>query len=197
VEAAVSRSSQTKRTAYIGGCVFCAWFFGYGLRKPWSAASYRHPAGVTVLGLAPKDAISMGQTVGYMSGKLMASTAVPRLSRSARLTLLLGLVVATVVPLFFFGHAESAEWQVFWRCATGWPLGWFDGPVYLSLEGRYGPRIKPGSLFCLLAMTSTWSRFASWTARRSAPEVLCSCISGAFIVGSGAAKSAGAFLLST
>ena len=94
VTAAVARSSPAGRTAYIGGCVFCAWFFGYGLRKPFSAASYRQQndteAGAAVpavLGLAPKDAISMGQTFGYMAGKVVATTAVPRLSRGARLPL--------------------------------------------------------------------------------------------------------------
>eukprot|EP01052_Picozoa_sp_SAG31_P060308 SAG31_NODE_19497_length_600_cov_0.910180_1_plen_145_part_01 len=92
VSANLERSSATRRTSYVGSCVFFAWFFCYGLRKPYSAAAYRAVGdGAAVLGLAPKDAISMGQTVGYMAGKLIASTVVPRLSRRVRLPLLLAL----------------------------------------------------------------------------------------------------------
>ena len=119
-----------------------------------------------MLGLAPKDAIALGQTVGYMLGKWAASTVVPRLGRQHRLPLLLALSAVTVAPLALFGRAgDEPGWQVLWMSANGWPLGWFYGTFYLYLEGR------------------------------SAPEVLGSCISAAFIVGSGAAKSAGATLL--
>jgi hypothetical protein len=150
------------KTAFICGAVFLSWFSAYGLRKPWGSGLYD---GESTLGLPAKDAIALSQTVGYMLGKWMSTTWIPKLTRRQRLPLLLVMTTAAFVPLVAFALLDSTVARCAAMFLNGWPLGWFYGTLYLYLEGRNGA------------------------------ELLGGAISAAYILGSGFSKSVGAMLL--
>lgn len=160
----VAEQRGAVQTAFICGAVFLSWFSAYGLRKPWGAGLYD---GEATLGLRPKDALALSQTVGYMLGKWMSTTWIPKLKRRQRLPLLVVMTVAAFVPLVAFALLESTVARCITMFLNGWPLGWFYGTLYLYLEGRKGA------------------------------ELLGGAISAAYILGSGFSKSVGAMLLDT
>jgi hypothetical protein len=160
----VARQRAAVKTAFICGAVFLSWFSAYGLRKPWASGLYD---GEPTLGLPAKDAIALSQTVGYMLGKWMSTTWIPKLTRRQRLPLLLVMTAAAFVPLVAFALLESTVARCGAMALNGWPLGWFYGTLYLYLEGRRGA------------------------------ELLGGAISAAYILGSGFSKSVGAMLLDT
>jgi hypothetical protein len=162
LSACVARQRPAVRTLYICVAVFLSWFSAYGLRKPWGAGLY---TGEPTLGLPPKDAIALSQTVGYMLGKWMSTTWIPKLTRRQRLPLLLVMAAAAFAPLVAFAALESTAGRCVAIFINGWPLGWFYGTLYLYLEGRQGA------------------------------ELLGGAISAAYILGSGFSKSVGAALL--
>ena len=158
----VASQRAAVKTTFICAAVFLSWFSAYGLRKPWGSGLYD---GEPTLGLPAKDAIALSQTVGYMLGKWMGTTWIPKLTRRQRLPLLLVMTAAAFVPLVAFALLESTVARCAAMFLNGWPLGWFYGTLYLYLEGRKGA------------------------------ELLGGAISAAYILGSGFSKSVGALLL--
>ncbi|RIK88192.1 MAG: hypothetical protein DCC67_00900 [Planctomycetota bacterium] len=111
---------------------FGAYFCMYGLRKPFTAASY---SDVQAWGQAYKPLAIAAQVLGYMASKFIGIKVIAELNPARRVMLLLGLVAVAQAALVAFS-VTPAPWNLGWLLVNGLPLGMVFGIVLGFLEGR-------------------------------------------------------------
>lgn len=111
---------------------FGAYFCMYGLRKPFTAATY---ADATAFGVGLKQALVISQVLGYTLAKFIGIRIVSEMPARWRAAALAGLVLAAEVALVAFALVPR-PWNVACLFLNGLPLGMVFGLVLAPLEGR-------------------------------------------------------------
>ncbi len=104
---------------YAAAASFSTYFCMYGFRRPFAVAQY---AGAQVGPLDLKDALVIGQVLGYTLSKILAVRWVSELPRARRTPVLVGLVVAAQLALVAFALAPPGG-KVIAIFLNGLPLG--------------------------------------------------------------------------
>jgi hypothetical protein len=118
--------------AWCIAATFGAYFCMYGLRKPFTAASYDQ---VEAWGLAYKPLAVAAQVLGYMASKFLGIKVIAELDARRRVLLLLGLVATAEAALVAYSLTPT-PWNLAWLFVNGLPLGMVFGIVLAFLEGR-------------------------------------------------------------
>lgn len=111
---------------------FGAYFCMYGLRKPFTAATY---ADATAFGVGLKQALVISQVLGYTLSKFIGIRVVSEMPARWRAAALAGLVLVAEVALVAFALVPR-PWNVACLFLNGLPLGMVFGLVLAPLEGR-------------------------------------------------------------
>jgi len=111
---------------------FGTYFCVYGLRKPFTAASYD---GQLFFGLDYKTTLVTAQVLGYTLSKFLGIAVVGGMAPEKRVKTLFLLMAVALAALVLFG-LTPAPWNVFWLFVNGLPLGMVFGLVLGFLEGR-------------------------------------------------------------
>ena len=111
---------------------FGAYFCMYGLRKPFTAATY---ADAEVFGIGFKPALVISQVLGYTLSKFIGIRMVSEITTRWRAVVLAGLVVFAESALVVFALVPR-PWAVACLFLNGLPLGMVFGLVLAPLEGR-------------------------------------------------------------
>lgn len=111
---------------------FGTYFCMYGLRKPFTSASYEAQL---VLGLDYKTVLVSAQVLGYTLSKFLGISVIGGMVPERRVKVLLLLIFIALLALLLFALTPS-PWNVFWLFVNGLPLGIVFGLVLSFLEGR-------------------------------------------------------------
>ena len=111
---------------------FGAYFCMYGLRKPFTAASYD---GAEAFGIGLKPALVTSQVLGYTLSKFIGIRVVSEMHPRWRAAALAALVLAAEGALLAFAVVPR-PWNVVCLFVNGLPLGMVFGLVLAPLEGR-------------------------------------------------------------
>lgn len=111
---------------------FGAYFCMYGLRKPFTAATY--PTDV-IFGMEIKPALVIAQLCGYMLSKFIGVRVITELPTAKRAGVLVGLVVIAELALVLL-NILPMPLKPLAMFLNGLPLGMIFGMVLSFLEGR-------------------------------------------------------------
>jgi hypothetical protein len=111
---------------------FGAYFCMYGLRKPFTAATY---AEASAFGVGLKQALVISQVLGYTLSKFIGIRVVSEMPARWRAVAVAGLVVAAEFALVAFALVPR-PWNAACLFLNGLPLGMVFGLVLAPLEGR-------------------------------------------------------------
>ena len=111
---------------------FGAYFCMYGLRKPFTAATY---ADATAFGVGLKQSLVISQVLGYTLSKFIGIRVVSEMPARWRAAALAGLVLLAEIALVAFALVPR-PWNVACLFMNGLPLGMVFGLVLAPLEGR-------------------------------------------------------------
>jgi hypothetical protein len=111
---------------------FGTYFCMYGLRKPYTAATY---SGVDFFGMNYKSLLIISQTLGYVLSKWAGIKIVSEIKPEQRIRTLLGLLLFAELMLLLFGFTPR-PWNIICLFLNGLPLGVVFGLVLRFLEGR-------------------------------------------------------------
>ncbi len=129
---------------------FSLYFCMYAFRKPFAVGSW---AGQTLGILSLKDALVVGQLVGYATSKLVGIKFNSELSLARRRLALILLVVWAEAALVLFAVSPPPV-QVVALFLNGLPLGAVWGVVFSFLEGRTTSEILGAGLSCSYVVAS-------------------------------------------
>lgn len=115
-----------------GAAAFLTYFCMYGLRKPFTAASFE---GFELFGRAYKPVLVTSQVLGYMLSKFVGVKVVSEVRPQRRAIAILGLIASAEVALVLFG-LTPAPYNFVFLFLNGLPLGMVFGLVLGYLEGR-------------------------------------------------------------
>ena len=111
---------------------FGAYFCMYGLRKPFTAATYPD---ARAFGIGFKQALVISQVLGYTLSKFIGIRVVSEMPPRWRAAALAGLVLFAEAALVAFALVPR-PWNVACLFLNGLPLGMVFGLVLAPLEGR-------------------------------------------------------------
>jgi len=111
---------------------FGAYFSMYAFRKPFNNGTY---SGLYLWGLDYKVVIIVFKVVGYMLSKFIGIKIISELKPSQRIKLIIGLIVFSLISLFFFGVVPY-PYNFICMFFSALPLGMVWGIVFSFLEGR-------------------------------------------------------------
>ena len=111
---------------------FGTYFCMYAFRKPFTAASFE---GMVLAGVSFKVVLVTAQVMGYMLSKFVGIRVAAELDPRRRAGVILALIAAGELALFFFGLTPP-PYNFVWLFFNGLPLGMVFGLVLGFLEGR-------------------------------------------------------------
>ncbi len=111
---------------------FGAYFCMYAFRKPFNAGLYQ---GLELGEVSYKAVLIIAQVAGYTLSKFAGIKVISELRHSARVKLVIGLILVAELALLFFGLVPYPYNFVF-LFMNGLPLGMVWGVVFSFLEGR-------------------------------------------------------------
>lgn len=133
----LQRAHPTVITGYCSLVTFLCYFSLYGLKKPFTAASYDEYEWLA--GIQLKTALALSQLAGYIFAKFVGIKIVFEVDREgpARAFYLIGLAVMALVGWII--HAlVPIQWKVIGVFLTGIPMGLVWGIAITYVEGRSG-----------------------------------------------------------
>ena len=122
----------------------------YAFRKPFAAGSYAEPG---AFGLDLKTLFVMSQVLGYTLSKYIGIKWISEVTRTRRVHLLIGLIVAAELALFGFAVLPRTG-KVIAIFLNGLPLGMIWGLVVRYLEGRRASEVLLSALSCSFIVAS-------------------------------------------
>ncbi len=154
---------------------FGAYFCIYGLRKPFTAATYEEQA---LWGVGYKAVLVTAQVVGYTLSKFLGIRVIAEMSAEQRVRTLWWLVGFAQAALLLFALVPT-PWNSFCLFLNGLPLGMIFGLVLGWLEGRRvtemlmaglcasfiladGVTKSVGAYLLALGVAPFWMPFATW-----------------------------------
>ncbi len=111
---------------------FGVYFCMYAFRKPFNVGLY---SGLTMWGVGYKSVLILSQVFGYMLSKFMGIKVISELLPSARIRLIILLILVAEVALLLFGVVPH-PYNFIFLFINGLPLGMVYGVVFSFLEGR-------------------------------------------------------------
>lgn len=111
---------------------FGAYFSVYGLRKPFTSATY---IDLHILGFNAKSVFVISQVFGYTISKFRGISLVSSIESDRRISTLLALAVFSEAALVFFGMAPNSL-KPLCLFLNGLPIGMTFGLILRFLEGR-------------------------------------------------------------
>src|SRR6187431_1491124 len=122
----------------------------YAFRKPFAAGTYAEPG---AFGLDLKTLFVVSQVLGYTLSKYIGIKWVSEVTRTRRVHLLIGLIVAAELALFGFALLPRTG-KVIAIFLNGLPLGMIWGLVVRYLEGRRASELLLAALSCSFIVAS-------------------------------------------
>ncbi len=126
---------KKSKLLFIAWCMvaaFGAYFSMYAFRKPFNNGTY---SGLHLWGLDYKVIIIIFKVLGYMLSKFIGIKIISELKPSQRIKLVIGLIVFSLISLFFFGVVPY-PYNFICMFFSALPLGMVWGIVFSFLEGR-------------------------------------------------------------
>jgi hypothetical protein len=123
------------RIAFILWCIvasFGVYFCMYAFRKPFNTGLYPEAG---FFGIGYKTVLIVSQVLGYMLSKFAGIKVISELRSSARVKLIIALILIAEVALLFFGIVPY-PYNFICLFVNGLPLGMVYGVVFSFLEGR-------------------------------------------------------------
>lgn len=158
---------------------FSTYFCMYAFRKPFAAGSYDTDG---FAGLDLKTVFVISQVAGYTLSKFIGIKWVSEVTRTARLRMLLGLIVAAELALLGFGALPGVG-KAAAIFLNGLPLGMIWGLVVRYLEGRRASEILLAALSCSFIVASgTVKDVGRWLMTLSVPEYWMPATTGALFL---------------
>ncbi len=117
---------------WAGGMALLSYSLVYALRKPFTAAEF---AGLQVLGVDYKIAVSFIQLIGYVSAKMLGIKFISELKTKDRLPFIIGSALLSEVSLLAFALLPLPI-NVVALFFNGLSLGCMWGVIFSFLEGR-------------------------------------------------------------
>lgn len=111
---------------------FGTYFCMYAFRKPFSAGLYE---GLQLGAVSYKAVLIIAQVAGYTLSKFAGIKVISELKHNARVTLVIGLILAAETALLGFGLVPF-PYNFICLILNGLPLGMVYGVVFSFLEGR-------------------------------------------------------------
>lgn len=111
---------------------FCLYFCMYGLRKPFSVATFES---YSIMGVDYKIVLILFQVFGYMLSKFIGISVVSSLKSSLRVKYLISMILFAELTLILFGLLPISYNFIFFFF-NGLSLGMIWGVVFSYLEGR-------------------------------------------------------------
>jgi Family of unknown function (DUF5690) len=153
---ALERAPVLAFAAYAVVMAFSVYFCMYAFRKPFAVGAW---AGETLGSLSLKDALVIGQLVGYATSKLIGIKFNSELPLARRRLALFLLILWAEAALVLFA-VTPPHLQVLAMFLNGLPLGTVWGIVFSFLEGRLSSEILGAGLSCSYVVASGWVRTA-------------------------------------
>lgn len=160
------------------GAAFAVYFCAYGLRKPYTAATFQ---GLTFLGssVGLKTALVIGQVLGYALAKFVGIKFVSELDRRRLLPTLIIAALVAEAALVGFAVTPGAG-KVAWMFLNGMPLGLVWGLIVRRLEGRTTSDLLMAVLCCSFVLAGGVVRDAgAWWMSRGVSEFWMPAVTGA------------------
>lgn len=121
---------------YAGSIAFFTYYCMYAFRKPFAVGVFEGEASVPFFpDIDFKILFILAQVVGYTISKFLGIKVVSEAGRHRRMTIMLGLVVASEIALFGFAVLPT-NLKFIALFFNGLPLGMIWGLVFSYLEGR-------------------------------------------------------------
>lgn len=130
---------------------FCVYFCMYAYRKPFAAGQYQDFE--TFWGLGMKEALVIGQLVGYTISKIMGVKFCSEIRPGRWGVSLVSFILWAEAALVAFALAPSG-WKVAAMFLNGLPLGFIWGLVVRYLEGRQTSELLLAGLSCSFILAS-------------------------------------------
>ena len=133
---------------------FGTYFCMYGLRKPYTAATY---ADVGYFGMNYKYLLIISQTIGYVSAKWLGIKIVSEIQPKQRIRMLMGLLLFAELMLLLFGLIPR-PWNIICLFFNGLPLGLVFGLVLRFVEGRKNTELLVAGLCASFIVSDGFSK---------------------------------------
>ena len=117
---------------WAGGCAFLCYSMVYGLRKPFTAATFDD---FMIWGYSFKSVIAIAQVIGYAISKFAGIKLISELNHKHRLRFIATAAIIATVSLVFFGLLPM-HLKVIAMFFNGLALGVMWGVIFTFLEGR-------------------------------------------------------------
>jgi hypothetical protein len=141
------------RVFFIIWCIiasFGVYFCMYAFRKPFSTGLY---AGLELWGVGYKTILIISQVLGYMLSKFAGIKVISELRSTARVKLIIALILIAEVALLLFGLVPP-PYNFIFLFINGLPLGMVYGVVFSFLEGRRFTEMIAMGLFISVIVAS-------------------------------------------
>lgn len=141
------------RVFFVIWCIvasFGVYFCMYAFRKPFSTGLY---AGMELWGVGYKTILIISQVLGYMLSKFAGIKVISELRSTARVKLIIALILIAEVALLLFGLVPP-PYNFIFLFINGLPLGMVYGVVFSFLEGRRFTEMIAMGLFISVIVAS-------------------------------------------
>jgi len=132
ITAWLSKRSSLVQTIYISLIAFLTYACMYGIRKPFTAASFE---GITLFGMDYKALLIIAQVIGYALSKFIGIKVISEMGRNSRAISIIILTGIAEVALILFSVVPE-PYSILLLFFNGLPLGMIWGLVFAYLEGR-------------------------------------------------------------
>jgi hypothetical protein len=147
----------------------------YAFRKPFAAGSYAEPGS---FGLDLKTLFVVSQVLGYTLSKYIGIKWVSEVTRTRRVYLLIGLILAAELALVGFAVLPRTG-KVIAIFLNGLPLGMIWGLVVRYLEGRRASEVLLSALSCSFIVASGVVKdIGRWLMSAGVPEYWMPVLTG-------------------
>lgn len=135
---------------WAGGTALLSYSLVYALRKPFTAAEF---AGLQVMGMDYKIAVSIIQLLGYVTAKLLGIKYISELKPEGRLKFIIGSACLSEAALLAFGLLPM-PYNIVALFFNGLSLGCMWGVIFSFLEGRRTTDILASIMGVSMALSS-------------------------------------------
>lgn len=132
VKAWINKRNSVIQTIFISLIAFLTYACMYGLRKPFTVASFE---GITWLGMDYKAVLIIAQVIGYALSKFIGIKVISEMGRNSRAISIIILTGIAELALILFSVVPE-PYSIILLFLNGLPLGMIWGLIFAYLEGR-------------------------------------------------------------
>ncbi len=135
---------------WAGGMALLSYSLVYALRKPFTAAEF---AGLQVMGMDYKIAVSIIQLIGYVTAKMLGIKFISELRPEGRLPFIVGSALLSEIALLAFALLPL-PYNIVALFFNGLSLGCMWGVIFSFLEGRRSTDLLASIMGVSMALSS-------------------------------------------